>query len=87
MESWMLMILSSAIALGLYDFCKKLAVNGNSVMPSLFFATCIGTTFLVVVSACRGELLSNLQCTPGEWFLVLLKATIVAFSWIAGYFA
>jgi transporter family protein len=87
METWFLMILGSAIALGLYDFCKKVAVNGNSVMPSLFFATCIGTGFLITVTVCRGEFAATFQCTPGQWLLVLLKATIVAFSWIAGYFA
>ena len=87
METWFLMILGSAVALGLYDFCKKVAVNGNSVMPSLFFATCIGTGFLITVTACRGEFAATFQCTPGQWLLVLLKAVIVGGSWISGYFA
>ena len=40
---WMLLILISALTLGLYDVCKKHAVDGNGVLPALWCSTAIGT--------------------------------------------
>ena len=42
---WFAPILISALALGLYDLCKKHAVQDNSVMPVLFFPVVPGRSF------------------------------------------
>ena len=43
---WIVLILLSAVALGIYDVCKKHAVNANAVMPALFLGTAVGTAIV-----------------------------------------
>lgn len=87
MPGWFPLILGSAVALGCYDFCKKTAVQGNRVMPVLFWATLTGSGALVILSVASGHFLEHLACGWRVWLMILLKSCIVASSWIAGYYA
>lgn len=92
---WAIAGLLSALFLGVYDIFKKTSLNGNAVMPVLFFATLTSTViFLPVVSgsllfpdffARIGLYSPSLSFT--EHLQVLLKAVIVVSSWILAFFA
>ncbi len=92
---WAIAGLLSALFLGIYDIFKKTSLNGNAVMPVLFFATLTSTViFLPVVSgsllfpeffARIGLYSPSLSFT--EHLQVLLKAVIVVSSWIFAFFA
>lgn len=92
---WAIAGLLSALFLGVYDIFKKTSLNGNAVMPVLFFATLTSTViFLPVVSgsvlfpeffARIGLFSPSLSFT--EHLQVLLKAVIVVSSWILAFFA
>ena len=92
---WAIAGLFSALFLGVYDIFKKTSLNGNAVMPVLFFATLTSTAiFLPVVT---GSLfypqffaqigLYSPPLTFTEHLQVLLKAVIVVSSWILAFFA
>ena len=92
---WAIAGLLSALFLGVYDIFKKTSLNGNAVMPVLFFATLTSTViFLPVVSGsvlfpeffARIGLFSP-SLTFTEHLQVLLKAVIVVSSWILAFFA
>lgn len=89
METYLVLILLSALSLGLYDFCKKLSVWDNAVMPTLFWATLSGTSVYLLFIACTGHLVEyacgvkNLH----EFILIIFKSLLVASSWICGYYA
>jgi len=81
------------ILLGFYDVSKKWSLNGNAVIPVLFFATLSG--FLVFMPT-----LIHSRLNPGAdgfWFIppqslaahyhYMVKAIIVGTSWIMAYFA
>ncbi len=85
--SWFVLVIISAFTLGLYDFCKKHAVANNRVMPVLVLATFFGSVFMLVGSALSGHFMEYFSCSWQEWCLVMVKAILVASSWIAGYFA
>ena len=85
--AWFLPTVLSALALGFYDICKKHAVNRNSVMPVLFFATLSGSLLYVIVLALCGRAASAAVCTPAQFGLVLLKSLLVSSSWICVYYA
>ena len=87
LPGWLPLILLSALFLGIYDFSKKHAVNGNRVMPCLFLGTLCGTLFLLALHLLRGDFQEMLLCSRELWLLTLGKSAIVAGSWIAGYFA
>lgn len=92
---WAIAGLLSALFLGVYDIFKKTSLNGNAVMPVLFFATLTSTAIFLPVVA--GSLLfpeffariglysPSLSFT--EHLQVLLKAVIVVSSWILAFFA
>ena len=86
-NSWWLPTVFSAVALGIYDVCKKHSVKDNAVMPVLFLATLSGTLFLVLISIVQGEFSAALCCTGSEFLLVLLKSLLVSSSWICVYYA
>jgi transporter family protein len=87
MDSWVVLILCSALSLGFYDFCKKHAVNANHVMTTLFWATVAGSVIIVGAVFLSGNFRALFFCPWREWWLILLKSAIVTTSWIAGYFA
>ena len=87
LDNWFALILGSALTLGCYDFCKKHAVNANHVMATLFWATLCGSVIIMGTAALSGNFRELFCCPWSEWWLILLKATIVSASWITGYFA
>jgi len=92
---WAFAALLSALFLGIYDIFKKLSLNGNAVIPVLFFSTLTSTLiFLPVVtgSYLYPEFFHSIglfapSLTITEHLHVLLKAVIVVSSWILAFFA
>lgn len=92
---WLGLAFLSAFLLGCYDVNKKLSLNGNAVIPVLFFNTLVcSLIFLpfVVVSAVSPEVLKGtiFFVPPAPWQIhgyILLKAVIVLASWHFAYFA
>ena len=87
LPAWFLPTVLSALALGFYDIAKKHAVNRNSVMPVLFFATLSGSLLYLLTLAVLGKAAEAAVCTPGQFALVLLKSLLVSSSWICVYYA
>lgn len=84
---WMLLILLSAMTLGVYDVCKKHAVQANAVMPVLFLGTATGTAVVLATLGATGRLAGALQVGWETWGLLALKAGLVSTSWICAYYA
>lgn len=92
---WAFSALLSALFLGIYDIFKKLSLNGNAVIPVLFFSTLTSTLiFLPIVtgSLFYPEFFHSIglfapSLTLTEHLYVLLKAVIVVSSWILAFFA
>lgn len=92
---WALAGLLSAFFLGIYDVFKKTSLNGNAVIPVLFFSTVTSSLlFLPVVigSQFYPDFFSHIgMYSPtlsfAEHLQVLLKAFIVVSSWILAFFA
>ena len=92
---WAFAGLLSALFLGIYDIFKKTSLNGNAVMPVLFFSTLTSTViFLPVVigSSFFPETFSSIglfspQLNFVQHLQVLLKSVIVVSSWILAFFA
>jgi len=92
--SWLLLSIASAFLLGLYDYFKKVALQGNAVMPVLFGAVAAGALIwlpFVIWSALAP------QSLPAEFFhvtglpwrvhaLLFAKAALVGASWLFGYY-
>lgn len=87
MEMWMLLILGSAVALGLYDVSKKHVVAGNPVMPVLFVTTLCGSGFYLLMSWLSGAIPAYLGLSTRFHLLVIGKTFLVAGSWVAIYCA
>lgn len=91
---WLYLAFLSAGLLGIYDICKKASLNGNAVIPVLFFNTLFcSLIFLpfVLISAYRPELVENtlLYIPPlslREHGLIFIKSLIVLSSWLFAYF-
>ncbi len=93
--SWLLLATLSAACLGLYDVSKKAALQGNAVLPVLFFSSLTGSV-VVVLGLLLGRLapetarslgLVLVPLTPSDHGLVLVKAGIVTTSWMLSFFA
>ena len=92
---WIYLGLCSACLLGFYDVCKKHAVRDNAVLPSLLVSTasCAAMTlpFLLLSLAWPGGLAGTrfvvAPLSAHAHLLVLLKAFLVAGSWMLVYFA
>ncbi len=92
---WAFTGLFSAFFLGIYDILKKTSLNGNAVMPVLFFSTLtssviflpivIGSAYFPVFFVRIGLFAPAL--TVHEHMQVLLKSAIVVSSWILAFFA
>ena len=87
LPDWFLPTVCSAFALGFYDICKKHAVNRNSVMPVLFYATLSGSLLYVIGMLLCGRFASSASCTAPQFWLVMLKSLLVSSSWICVYYA
>lgn len=84
---WAADILFSALTLGLYDVCKKHAVQRNAVMTVLFLATLCGSLACVGATLLAGQAGAALAIGRGDFLRVLLKTLIVTGSWICIYYA
>ena len=92
---WVLLAISSAFVLGLYDVFKKLSLDKNAVLVVLFFssfaaALCV-LPFIVgshlVPSFFQAIHLYVPVISWHEHFLILIKTGIVVSSWIFAFFA
>ena len=91
---WVLLAFVSAFLLGCYDICKKKSLNGNAVIPVLFFNTLISSVIFipfVLLSYFTGVLDDTVFYVPDVPLVihgkVMLKSVIVLSSWLTGYFA
>jgi drug/metabolite transporter (DMT)-like permease len=83
------------LLLGLYDVCKKHALNHNAVLPVLFLSVVFGflpMPFLLAGSRLAPEVMMHLHCyvpaaTFSEHWHIFIKAFIVSASWVLAYFA
>ena len=90
---WLLLAFVSAALLGFYDVFKKHALDGNAVLPVLFFNTVFcSLIFLpfIVLSAVTHILDASIFYVPVVgWEVhkyILLKSFIVLASWLLAYF-
>ncbi len=91
---WVLLAVLSALLLGFYEVTKKVALNGNAVLPVLFLNVIISALIFLpfsIVSAATGWLDGTPFHVPAITLTahgaIFLKAVIVLSSWISGYFA
>lgn len=92
---WAFAGLLSALFLGIYDIFKKTSLNGNAVMPVLFFSTLTSTIIflpVVVGSLIFPEIFSGIglyspTLNITQHLQVFLKSVIVVSSWILAFFA
>ncbi len=92
---WAIFGLASALFLGIYDILKKQSVNGNAVMPVLFFSTVTSATLftpLIILSRQSPGLLEQTgffvpQITAFEHIQIIIKSAIVVSSWVLAFFA
>ena len=91
---WVILAFLSAFLLGCYEVNKKMSLNGNAVIPVLFFNTLFSSLIVfpfIVLSYATDVLDGSLLYVPRVPFethvAVFIKAVIVLSSWIFGYFA
>jgi transporter family protein len=91
---WIVASLVSAFFLGCYDLFTKHAVRDNAVLPVLFFANaCSASIWLGLMATQRAAPsllpleLNVAPLTSVQHAQLLLKAAIVASSWMCSYFA
>ena len=87
LPAWLLPVLGSAFALGFYDLCKKHAVNKNSVMHVLFYATLCGSAFYLLATVLWTGSLADAHCSGRDFALIVLKSLLVASRWTCVYYA
>lgn len=92
--NWALLSLTSALFLGFYDICQKHALRGNAVVGVLFVSTgtcaTVWSTLMLLQFLWPGLLPASLVVPPLSWLghaELLLKAAIVAASWLCTYLA
>ena len=92
---WMTLTCISALLLGCYDISKKKAVDGNAVLPTLFFSTLAASLAMAPIlllsaldpgRAAAWHLAIPPQ-SPADHGLILLKSILVGCSWILSYVA
>lgn len=92
---WLLLAFTSAFSLGLYDVCKKTALNSNAVIPVLFlnvvFCCVLLLPFLLISHFYPSSSAGHIFYMPAiHWqahILLFLKAVIVLCSWLFAYFS
>lgn len=92
---WLALAFVSAFFLGCYDICKKKSVQGNAVIPVLFFNTLFCALLLlpmVLISSAAPQILAGtmfyVPSVPIKTHAyIFIKSVIVLSSWILGYFA
>lgn len=93
--SWLLLSLSSALFLGVYDLVKKAGVRDNAVPPVLFISVSAGALVWLPL-LCASSLFPEALPWPQfrvqsmslkEHRFIFCKALLVSCSWIFNYFA
>lgn len=93
---WIWFAVISSVLLGFYDVAKKRSVEGNAVLPVLTIATSISALFFlpVILSSefnlgwfAEGTMFYVTPMSVEQHLLVVLKAVIVAATWLFGYLA
>ena len=91
---WLALAFLSAFLLGCYEVNKKMSLNGNAVIPVLFFNTLISSLIFVpfillsfYTDCLDGTIVYVPRASLEDHLKVLIKAVIVLSSWISGYFA
>lgn len=91
---WIALAVASAFFLGLYDVFKKHSLNGNAILPTLFFSTVTASVIMLCLLALsRLHVFSeaHLAYIPHlSWqghLKIGLKTVIVLLSWTASYYA
>ncbi|MFY0600424.1 MAG: DMT family transporter [Cyclobacteriaceae bacterium] len=91
---WLILAIGSAFFLGFYDIFKKISLNENAVLPTLFFSTVVASVVMLIVTLLSwGSYIGvdDLFYVPPlnlEGHLrMILKTAIVLSSWILTYFA
>jgi drug/metabolite transporter (DMT)-like permease len=92
--TWLLLTTLSALLLGFYDYFKKVALKDNAVLPVLFGSVAAGSAlwlpFMLWSAVAPGSLPSPVFHVTGitwhEHGLLLIKAALVGFSWLCGYY-
>lgn len=92
---WIYLTMLSAVLLGVYDICRKSAVNANAVLPTIFATTTCAA--LLAGQAVIGSYLFpdqmreiGLYIPPlpfSAHVLLMLKSVIVGGSWVCTFFA
>lgn len=92
--SWVLASLLSALFLGVYQLCTKHAVQGNAVLPVLFWSNvCSAAVWLAMLAfaaAAPAAMPETLRVADLGWtghLHLLAKSAIVGGSWVCSYFA
>jgi drug/metabolite transporter (DMT)-like permease len=87
MHPWLLPILISALALALYDLCRKHAVHANSVVEVLLISSGSGALMFLVLTALFGDLRGCAACSWSVFLLLFCKSLLVGSSWGCVYLA
>ncbi len=87
LNNFLLPTLASALMLGFYDVCKKRAVTGNPVAPTLFWSNLCGTIFFAAALLLTNRITAAAQCTFLHWVYIFGKAALVGSSWACVYYA
>ena len=92
---WLYLALASAVVLGLYDVCKKSALVGNAVLPTMWGSTLASWLLLIPLGAASlslgagslptGIAVGELRLQEHLW--VLLKSALVTSSWLLTFSA
>ena len=88
---WLALAFLSAFLLGCYEVNKKMSLNGNAVIPVLFFNTLISSLIFVpfillsfYTDCLDGTMVYVPRASLEDHLKVLIKAVIVLSSWISG---
>lgn len=84
---WILLAITSAACLGVYDIFKKMSLRDNNVLWVLFLNTLFGAVLMspiIIDGLLHGEI--GLGGTIEGHGAIVLKSMIVLTSWLLGYF-
>ena len=94
MLNWISLTLISAVLLGAYDIAKKNAVTGNAVPAVLLLSVTVSAVIYLIpisISLIFPESIASwrplIEPNFMHHLLLVLKAAIVAASWVCAYFA
>jgi len=92
---WILLAITSAVFLGIYDVFRKKSLENNAVLPVLFISTLTGAIiflpFILLSYFCTELFAGNFFFVPFSGFAVqkyiFAKSMLVVSSWILTFFA